>query len=69
MSPEIGRLVFVAGLVIAAIGLLAMLGLRLGRLPGDIVIGGERFSLVIPIVTSIILSILLTIFLNLWLRR
>jgi hypothetical protein len=69
MSPDVGRLVFIVGLVIAGVGLLAMLGVRLGRLPGDIVLGGERFTIYIPIVTSILISIALTVLLNLWSRR
>jgi Protein of unknown function (DUF2905) len=69
MSPELGRVLFVAGLVIAGVGLLAMLGVGIGRLPGDIVIGGDRFAVYVPIVTSLVLSIVLTIVVNLWLRR
>jgi hypothetical protein len=69
MSPDVGRLVFIVGLVIAGVGLLAMLGVRLGRLPGDIVLGGERFTIYIPIVTTILISIALTVLLNLWSRR
>jgi DUF2905 family protein len=59
----------VVGLVIVGVGLLAVLGVRLGRLPGDIVIEGERGGLFIPIVTSLILSVVLTILLNLVFRR
>jgi uncharacterized membrane protein YidH (DUF202 family) len=69
MSPEFGRLLIVVGLVIVGVGVLAVLGVRLGRLPGDIVVGGERGALFIPIVTSIILSIVLTVLLNLVFRR
>jgi hypothetical protein len=49
------------GLAIAAIGVLMMLGLPIGRLPGDIAIKRENFSLYLPITTSIILSIILTL--------
>jgi uncharacterized membrane protein YidH (DUF202 family) len=71
MSPELGRVLIVVGLVIVGIGLLAVLGIRLpfGNLPGDIRIGGERGGIFIPIATSIIISIVLTILLNLFLRR
>jgi uncharacterized membrane protein YidH (DUF202 family) len=71
MSPELGRILIVVGLVIAGIGLLAVLGVRLpfGNLPGDIRIGDERGGIFIPIATSIIISIVLTILLNLFLRR
>ena len=69
MSPEFGRILIVIGLVVVGVGVLAVLGVRLGRLPGDIVIGGERGALFIPIVTSIILSIVLTVLLNVVFRR
>lgn len=71
MSPELGRVLLVVGLVIVGVGLLAVLGIRLpfGNLPGDIRIGGERGGIFIPIATSIIISIVLTILLNLFLRR
>ncbi len=71
MSEDVGRVLFVVGLVVAGIGLLAMLGIRLplGRLPGDVFIGGERGGIFIPIVSSIVISIILTIILNLVFRR
>jgi hypothetical protein len=69
MSADLGRVLIVVGLVIAGVGVLAVLGVRLGRLPGDIVIGGERGALFVPIVTSIILSIVLTLLLNFVFRR
>ena len=42
MTPEIGKILVVVGLVVAAIGLLAVVGIRLpfGNLPGDIRIEG-----------------------------
>lgn len=66
MSPELGRFLLVAGLIVAAVGLLTMLGVRipLGRLPGDIAIGGERGGVFIPLATSLVLSLLLTVLLN-----
>jgi DUF2905 family protein len=69
MSPDVGKVLIVIGLVVAGVGVLAMLGVRIGRLPGDIVIEGERGGLFIPIVTSIVLSIVLTVLLNLVFRR
>ncbi len=63
-----GRLLVFAGLVITAIGLLVMLGIPFGRLPGDVVIRRGSFTLYFPIVTSIVLSLLLTLVLML-LRR
>jgi hypothetical protein len=51
MSPEIGRFLLVAGIVLVVIGSLAMAGIRLpfGRLPGDIAISGDRGPLFIPL--------------------
>lgn len=71
MSPEIGRILLIVGLVIAAVGLLAVLGVRLpfGELPGDIRIGGEGGAIFIPLATMIVISIVLTILLNVFLRR
>jgi hypothetical protein len=58
----------VAGLIIAAVGVLVMLGVPFGRLPGDLVVRRGRFSFYFPLATSILLSILLTLLLAL-LRR
>jgi hypothetical protein len=67
---ELGKFLFVAGLVLAVIGLLLWSGLGkgwLGRLPGDIHYSKGSFSFYFPIVTCLILSILLTILF--WLFR
>ena len=52
-----GKLLLLVGLAIAGGGLLMMLGLPLGRLPGDVAIKRDHFSFYFPITTSIILSI------------
>jgi hypothetical protein len=71
MSPELGRIVLIIGIVLVVVGGLALLGIRLpfGRLPGDIAIEGEHGGLYIPIASMIILSIVLTILANLFFRR
>ena len=71
MSPELGRMLLIIGIVLVVVGGLAMLGIRLpfGRLPGDIAIEGEHGGLYIPIATMIIISIVLTILANLFFRR
>ena len=71
MSPELGRLILVIGLVLVVVGGLAALGVRLpfGRLPGDIAIEDERGGVYIPIATMIVISIVLTVLVNLFLRR
>lgn len=63
-----GKLLVLVGLVIAGIGLLIMLGLPLGRLPGDIAVRRDNFSFYFPITTSIVLSIILTLLLMLFRR-
>jgi Protein of unknown function (DUF2905) len=63
-----GKLLIVAGLAIAAIGLLISLGVPFGRLPGDIVVRRGSFSFYFPVVTCIILSLLATLLLS-FLRR
>jgi hypothetical protein len=64
----VGRVLVLVGLAIAAIGLLIMWGIPVGRLPGDIIWRRGSFTFYLPIVTSIVLSILLTLVLML-LRR
>ena len=63
-----GKLLVFFGLGIAALGLLVMVGVPLGRLPGDIVVKRGSFSFYFPLATSIILSILLTLILALFRR-
>ena len=67
----LGRLLVLAGAVLAVVGLLFILGDRFGlhRMPGDLVVRKGRFTLYLPIVSSILLSLILTIVLNLLLRR
>ena len=71
MSPEIGRILLVIGLLLVVVGGLAAVGVRLpfGRLPGDIAITGQHGGLFIPIGTMIVVSLVLTLLANLFLRR
>ena len=71
MTPDLGRILLIIGIVLVVVGGLAALGVRLpiGRLPGDIAIEGERGGFYFPIVTMIVISIVLTVLLNLFLRR
>ena len=71
MSPEIGRILLVVGVVLVVIGGLAVLGVRLpfGRLPGDIVIQGERGTIYIPLGTMLVVSLVLTVVFSLLGRR
>lgn len=63
-----GRSLVVVGLIVAGIGALMMLGLPLGRLPGDIVVSRGRGTFHFPIVTSIVVSVLLTLLMSLFRR-
>jgi hypothetical protein len=63
-----GRTLVVIGLIVAGIGALMMLGLPLGRLPGDIVISRGRGTFYFPIVTCIVVSVVLTVILSLFKR-
>ena len=56
-----GKILLVLGLVISAIGVLVMLGVPFGRLPGDFAVKRGNFAFYFPLTTSIILSILLTL--------
>jgi hypothetical protein len=60
-----GKLLFLVGLIVTAVGLVLMLGERLGlgRLPGDIVVERKSFSFYFPVVTCLLLSALLTLIL------
>ncbi|HAR96994.1 MAG TPA: DUF2905 domain-containing protein [Deltaproteobacteria bacterium] len=67
--PAMGKMLIVAGLILAAIGVLFLFADKipyLGRLPGDIYIKRDRFSIYFPITTSIIISIILTIIFSLF---
>ena len=60
-----GRWLIVIGLALAALGAVVMLGerfgIKLGRLPGDIVIRGRNGAFYFPVVTCLIVSVLLTL--------
>ena len=63
-----GKLLVVVGLLIAAVGLLIMAGLPVGRLPGDLSFKRGNTTFYFPLATSIIASIILTLLLS-FLRR
>lgn len=77
----IGRLLIIGGLALAAVGVLLTLVERwpgfgaafgwVGKLPGDLSMTRERFSLYVPIATSLVLSLLLSVVLYIlsWLFR
>jgi hypothetical protein len=57
----VGKTLVLVGLGVTGLGLLIMLGLPLGRLPGDIYVRRANFSFYFPLTTSILLSIILTL--------
>ena len=63
-----GKLLVIAGLLVAFVGLLVMLGVPIGRLPGDLSYRRGNTTFYFPIVTSIVASILLTLLLALFRR-
>ena len=63
-----GKGLLIVGLVISGIGLLVMLGVPFGRLPGDFAVKRGNFAFYFPLTTSIILSILLTLIFALFRR-
>jgi hypothetical protein len=63
-----GKVLVVAGLLIAGLGLLMMLGLPLGRLPGDITIRRGNSTFYFPLATCVLLSVLFTLLMALFRR-
>ena len=69
LTDGAGKYLLIAGLVIAGVGLLLMFGPKiplLGKLPGDIVIRRENYTLYFPLTTCIALSILISMVLKLF---
>lgn len=56
------KLLIIFGIVLIALGLLwpIIAKLGLGRLPGDIVVERENFSLYFPLMTGLVISIVLS---------
>ena len=63
-----GKLLVVVGLLMALVGVLVMLGVPIGRLPGDFSLKRGNATFYFPLATSILFSVLLTLLLAL-LRR
>ena len=60
-----GRTVIVIGLILVAVGILMKLGdrlpIKLGRLPGDIVVRGKNGVFYFPVVTCLVVSAVLSL--------
>ena len=65
------RVLIIVGLVLVLAGLAWpwLSKLPWGRLPGDILIRRDSFTIYIPIATSIVLSLVVTLVLSLFARR
>jgi predicted MFS family arabinose efflux permease len=63
-----GRALVAIGLVITGIGLLMLLGVPFGRLPGDLSYRRGNVAFYFPLGTSILLSIILTLLFALFRR-
>jgi Protein of unknown function (DUF2905) len=72
MFDSLAKMLILFGVVLALLGgLLLLVGKipLLGRLPGDIVIRRENWSVYFPLTTSIVISVLLTLLFSLFGRR
>jgi hypothetical protein len=60
-----GRLLINAGILLVIVGLAIILGerlgIRLGRLPGDVRVEGRRGTFYFPIVTCLVISAILSL--------
>ncbi len=68
---ELGKMLIVFGIVIAVVGAILLAAPKipwLGKLPGDFIYRGERFTFYFPLATSIVLSIILSLVLYLFRR-
>ncbi|HBY63687.1 MAG TPA: DUF2905 domain-containing protein [Solibacterales bacterium] len=69
----LGRLLIAAGAILLIAGLIVTFGerlpLRLGRLPGDIVIRGKNTVFYFPLMTGLVVSVVLSLVLWLAGRR
>jgi len=69
----LGRLLIAGGLILAALGVLVLLGdklpFRLGRLPGDIVWQGKNTTFYFPVTTLVLLNLVLFLLVRLFSRH
>jgi hypothetical protein len=57
----VGKLLVIIGLIVAGTGLLVMLGVPIGRLPGDFAWRRGNTTFYFPLTTSILASVVLTL--------
>ena len=69
IQSPVRTLLLAAGAILLVLGLLwPILSRYFGRLPGDVVVRREHWTLAFPIVTCLVLSILLSLILRLFRR-
>ena len=74
-NSTIGKWIIFFGLGVALLGAViwggTKLGIPVGKLPGDLRLQKEKFSLYFPLITCLILSLFLTVIVNLvlWLFK
>ena len=56
-----GKALVAIGLLIAGVGALTMLGVPLGRLPGDLVFRRGTATVYVPVATSVLVSVIVTL--------
>lgn len=68
---DLGRLCLGAALVLGVVGGVMLLAARagLGRLPGDLSLGGDGVHVYVPLATCLLISVVASVVLNLLLRR
>jgi hypothetical protein len=65
---EMARLLILTGVILIVIGLVILGGQKfpfLGKLPGDIMVKRENFTVYLPFATSILISIIISVILYL----
>ncbi len=63
MEQSAGKILIIAGLILVTIGAVIFFGIKiplLGKLPGDIRIEKENFTLYIPLGTGLLISLAIT---------
>jgi hypothetical protein len=65
----VGRILILLGAALIIIGVLATMGVKIGRLPGDIVIERKNTVFYFPLMTCLLLSLVLMVMSWLFSRR
>jgi len=70
---SLGRMLIVLGLILLVFGVIISFGerlpIRLGRLPGDIVIRGKNSVFYFPLMTCVLISVILSLVMWIFNRR